>query len=212
MISRRVFLRRLSGTAIFTVTGGFPLFGMYTCTATLGSVESDLNAWVPLGLDAFDGVLALFDPPLAALLAPDTTLVIAGLNAIETAISDWEAADATQKPGLVGDIIAGIQTAEKDIGNFLAAVGVSAPALLLPAKALANIILGILQYFANKLSGSAATAAATITTKSGAVQVEPLNLSQSQFQSKFDAKADSLGHPEARGQWGRHKHNKKKKK
>jgi hypothetical protein len=209
MMTRRVFLGHLSGGAFLTVAG-VPLFGMYTCNpATVSTIEGDINTWVPLGLDAFDGILALFDPPLAALLAPDTALVIAGLNAIETAVSDWEAADATQKPGLVGDIIAGIETAEKDIGNFLAAVGVSAPAFLLPAKALTSIILGVLQYFANKLSGAPATAAAVRTLKTGTMQVEPLNLSQKQFCATWDAKAVSLGFPQSRGNWGWHKKHKK---
>jgi hypothetical protein len=200
MITRRNF------TKILLASSGFMLAGC----PTLGTIESDLNAWVPLGLDAFDGVLALFDPPLAAALTPVSALVIAGLHSIEDAIADWQAADATQKPGLLGGIIAAIQTAQKDIGEFLAAVGVQAPALLVPAKALATIILGILQFFANKLSGSATTAASTVTLSTGAIQVEPLNLSQPQFQSKFDAKADALGHPEARGKWGAHKKKKKK--
>jgi hypothetical protein len=199
MLSRRRFnlLLLASGAMMFT---GCP---------SLTTVEGDLNAWVPLGLDAFDGVLALFDPPLAAVLAPVSSLVIAGLNSIETAIATWQAADATQKPGLLGGIIAAIQTAETAIGNFLAAVGVQAPALLVPAKALATIILGLLQFFANKLSGSAPTAASTVTVNGGAIQVEPLNLSQPKFCAKFDAKADALGHPEARGQWGKHKKKRK---
>jgi hypothetical protein len=137
--------------------------------------------------------------------------VIAGLNSIEAAIATWQAADATQKPGLVGAIIAGIQTAQTAIGNFLAAVGIQAPALLIPAKALSLIILGILQYFANKLSGFATTAASTRSLAVGTIQIEPLNLSQPQFCAKFDAKADELGHPEARGQWNKHKRNRKKK-
>ena len=200
MMNRREFLFAAS------VSSGFMLAGCPSFT----TIEDDLDAWVPLGLDAFDGVLALFDPPLAAVLLPVTNLVEAGLKAIEQAISDWEAADALQKPGLLGGIIAGIQAAEEDIGNFLAAVNVSAPALLLPAKALANIILGILQYFANRLSGAASTASGTVTVKSGSFQVEPLNLTHGQFRAKFDAKADSLGHPGAHGRWGAHKKKKKK--
>jgi hypothetical protein len=209
MMNRRQFVGHLSGGALLAAAGGFPLVGMYTCTATLGSIEGDLNAWVPLGLDAFDGVLALFDPPLAALLTPFSSVVIAGLNGIEQAIADWQAADATQKPGLLGGIIAGIQTTQKDIVSFLAAVGVQAPALLVPAKALATIILGILQFFANKLSGSASTAASTVSLANGTIQVEPLNLTQPQFCAKFDARAVAVGHPEAQGKWGWHKKHKK---
>jgi len=202
MMNRRQFNKSLLAFSAFSAIGaaGCP---------SLVSIETELNDWVPLGLDAFDGVLALFDPPLAALLAPESSLVIDGLNAIESGIAAWQAADATQKPGLLGGVIAGIQTAETSIGNFLAAVGVKAPALLGPAKALANIILGILQNFANRLGGSPATAAATVSVKGGAIQIEPLNLSQSQFCKKFDTKASDLGHPEARGKWGWHKKHKK---
>jgi hypothetical protein len=200
MMTRREF------TQVLIASSGFMLAGC----PPLSSVEDDLNSWVPLGLDAFDGVLALFDPPLAALLTPFSSLVIAGLNSIEAAIATWQAADATQKPGLLGAIIAAIQTSQTAIGNFLAAVGEQAPALLVPAKALATIILGLLQFFANKLSGSATTAASTVTVSGGAIQVEPLNLTQPQFQAKFDTKADTLGHPEAHGQWGKHKKKKKK--
>jgi hypothetical protein len=198
MITRRNFNKSL--LAFCALSGA----GFAGCPS-LTTIEGDIDAYVPLALDAFDGILALFDPPLALVLLPISNIVIAGIKAIETAIADWQTADAAQKPGLLGGIIAAIQTAQKDIGNFLAAVNVQAPALLLPAKALAAIVLGVLQFFANRLSGSATTAASVITIQSGTMQVEPLNLSQSKFRTKFDGEADHFGHPEAHGRWGKHK-------
>ena len=146
-----------------------------------------------MALQAVDAILSLINPAAAVIVEKFTPILEAALAAITKAIADWQAAEAAQKPGFVGAIIATLLTIQTDLGDLLAAVQVDAPKIYGVVYALASIVLGVLQYFLNKLQGSPATKANVVH----GIQVEPLHLSPKKFVSTFNAKAVSLGHPEA---------------
>src|ERR1700678_2683534 len=74
------------------------------------SVETDIETYGPILLQAVAGVVSLFDPALSATLAAVVAIVNAAIGALIKAVADCKAADAAQKPGLLGDIIATLQT------------------------------------------------------------------------------------------------------
>ena len=157
------------------------------------TIEADIEAYLPVALQAVDAILSLINPAAAVIVEKFTPILEAALAAITKAIADWQAAEAAQKPGFVGAIIATLLTIQTDLGDLLAAVQVDAPKIYGVVYALASIVLGVLQYFLNKLQGSPATKAQVVRGK----QIEPLHLSPKKFISTFNAKAVSLGHPEA---------------
>jgi hypothetical protein len=160
------------------------------------TVEADIAAYVPIALQAVAGVLAIFDPGVAAIFTPLVTLINAGLASVQKAIADWQAADATQKPGLVGGITAALQVVESDFQNFLTSVDVNAPGVSTAVNSLVSIILGVLLAFQNKLGGAPVSAAHTMTVRAKTLQIEPLKLSPKQFKAAFNQRAESLGHKE----------------
>ena len=188
-MNRRQFIGNLSaGAAALAITGGLSMEGCLFST-----IEADIEAYLPVALQAVDAILSLINPAAAVIVEKFTPILEAALAAITKAIADWQAAEAAQKPGFVGAIIATLLTIQTDLGDLLAAVQVDAPKIYGVVYALASIVLGVLQYFLNKLQGSPATKANVVH----GIQVEPLHLSPKKFVSTFNAKAVSLGHPEA---------------
>jgi len=182
--------RQFNGLLLVGTAGAS--FGLEGCL--FSTIEQDVLDYVPVALQAVDSILDLVAPAAGAVATMFTPIIEAALSAVEKSIQDWKDADATQKPGLLGDIIATLQTVMTDLQNFLSAVQVNAPKIYSVVEALASIILGVLQYFVNKLSP------ATPASKAGMVggrQIEPLRYSPKQFKAAFNAKAVSLGHPES---------------
>lgn len=171
------------------------------CTLTLTAIENTINTYMPVILQAIAGVFAIFDPPLAAILMPLFTLVQAGVAAVEAAIANWKDADATEKPGLVGDIIAALQTAQTSLANFLAAIKVHASGpIYIAASALIPLILGVLQSFVNRLTPAVPASAkfkvrAAVTVNGAAIV--PLELSAADFKKQFNATAVKNSVPQA---------------
>lgn len=170
---------------------GMASLGMGGCL--LSTIEADIEAYLPVALQAITAILSIVDPAAAAIVEQFTPILQAAFAAITKAIADWQAADAAQKPGFVGAIIATLETIQTDLANLLAAVQVNAPKIYAVVSGLTAIVLGVLQYFLNKLQGNAVTAMRVVK----GIQVEPLHLSPKKFISTFNAKAVSLGHPEA---------------
>ena len=190
MQTRRSFIGTLSaGAAALALAGG--ALSLEGCM--FSTIEADIEAYLPVALQAVDAILSLINPAAAVIVEKFTPILEAALAAITKAIADWQAAEAAQKPGFVGAIIATLLTIQTDLGDLLAAVQVDAPKIYGVVYALASIVLGVLQYFLNKLQGSPATKANVVH----GIQVEPLHLSPKKFISTFNAKAVSLGHPEA---------------
>jgi uncharacterized membrane protein len=191
VITRRQFSK-------LSLTGAILGSAFFLVGCPLGTIEADIAAYAPVAIQAFTAILGLFDPPLAALVLADSNLVLAGLTGVEKAIADWKVADATQKPGLVGGIEAALQVTIADFQTFLTSVDANAPkSLVSTVNALALIILGVLQSFANRLGAAPATAMRTMAIHEKVLQVEPLKLSVKQFRAAFNAKCVALGVPKA---------------
>jgi hypothetical protein len=186
-MNRRKFVQSVIGIAAFLLAG-----------CSFDSIETDIENYVPFLLQAVAGIVMLFDPPLGATLGTVIILVNAGLAALVKAVADWKAADATQKPGLVGDVIATLETVQTDLGTFLAAIKENASGpIYTAALALTTIVLGVLQYFINKLTPVASTKARVLMAGSEQLQIEPLHYSSKQFRAAFNAKAVALGYPQS---------------
>jgi hypothetical protein len=190
MLGRRPFFVSL----LFAVLSSLM---MLTGCPSFSTVEADIGNYVPFILQAVGGLLTIFDPGLAAIITPTITIVQASLAALLKVIADWKAADATQKPGIVGDIVAALMVVQTDLGNVLAAVKVNAPAAIYAGVlALVNIILGVIEGYINKLAPVSPTAAARRVQIKGA-SIVALNYDSSKFRSVWNAKCVELHWTEA---------------
>jgi hypothetical protein len=187
MLGRRPFFVSLLFAALSSLM-------MLTGCPSFSTIEADIANYVPFILQAVGGLLTIFDPGLGAIIAPTIMIVQAALAALLKVIADWKAADATQKPGIVGDIIAALEVVQTDLGNVLASVKVNAPpAIYAGVLALVNIILGVIEAYINKLSPAAPVAAA----KRAGASIAPLNYDSKKFRSVWNAKCTELHWNEA---------------
>jgi hypothetical protein len=189
---RRSFIKGLFFGLLIPAMAGCPMFS---------SIETDIENYGPILLQAADGILALFNPALAAALQTVITLIQAGIADVIKAVADWKIADAAQKPGFLGDVLAALQVAQQDFATFLASVKLNASApIYAVVLALVKIVQGVLQFFVNQVT-SAIPASVKVQARP-AVLIEggtivPLKYSSKQFIAAFNAQATSLGHPEA---------------
>lgn len=183
MFSRRMIFSFLAAL-IATGLGGCPSFS---------SIEADITTYVPYVLSAVAGVLALFNPALALLLTPYFNEATAAIAGILSAIQTWKDADATQKPGVVGDIIAALITAQQKLQSLLDSIGVNAPAFVAIATPLINIILGVFENFIVKLQAANPTPAAAVKMKATLPAIKPLNLNSKEFRAAWNSKCAELG-------------------
>jgi hypothetical protein len=189
MSTRREFIGHMTtGAALLALGGGLSLEGCWFQT-----VEADIADYEPALEKAVAGILGIVSPAWGAVLNTFQPIFTAAFAALEKAVADWQAADSTQKPGLVGAIIATLETVQTDLQNVLAAIQVNAPTVYSIAEALAGILLGVLQFFLNKLNGAPATKAKVVSIGAKQLQIEPLNYSYKKFRSVYNAKCLTLG-------------------
>jgi hypothetical protein len=184
---REMILMSFRSMLVFAM--GLPLMGAAGCDAIVAQIET----YLPVALQAFATIVSLVCAacgPLLSIIA----IVKAGFADVSTAIADWKAADATQKPGVLGDVTAALQVVVKDLQQFLSDVGISNPADAALAEGLATIIIGVLQFFINKLSPTASVKTVAIINGKAVPTLAITNVKD--FKKAFNAKLVALGHPE----------------
>jgi hypothetical protein len=153
------------------------------------NVFTEIEAWIPLGIDAVNGILSV----LAAngvLLPPQVTaivnLIMAGLTALKGAIAEYEA--TTPPPqGALQKIETIFQDIVDNFSSFLAALGLPGGSLFIMIAALVQAILETIAGFVNKLPTGTATVAASLRVGSRTVPVLPKFRSQRQFKRHWNS-------------------------
>jgi hypothetical protein len=148
-MNRRRFL--LSSTAATALLAGSSVT-LVGCNAL-----DELTNWVPVGLAAFDGIVAIVDGPLTAIGTVVDSLWAAVSNAINLYEHSTDPKDTT-----LDKVIATLDALAGGLSQALAALPVSIPAgVLAAAKAGLALLIATLKSIRNKLQPSPAPATYT---------------------------------------------------
>jgi hypothetical protein len=110
----------------------------------IASVESAIETWVPVGLNALGIIVSLI--PGLSLAAPIVMLVKAGFADVMTAINQYNAAPAADKMTLKEKIATALTILEGDLNEFWTNLNI-------PDAGLSGIIAGLLGLLLSALGG-----------------------------------------------------------
>ena len=141
MITRRDFAKYIGSGALALGIGEISMG--FACNPS--SVFADIEAYVPIGLDAFKVILGLISPSEASALGPIINDVEVAFNTLETVVQQYQNAPASQKASLVGKIVTAINAVISQLNSFWSALN-------LPDGSLASTIIGVLQVIVSTLA------------------------------------------------------------
>lgn len=100
-MNRRDMLRTtVSGVAVCTLTGA----AMLEEGCTTGDALAQLNKWLPVGIQAFAGVVAIINPAAGSVLAVAVTTAKALWADVSAAVAAYNAAPAASKATVLGKV------------------------------------------------------------------------------------------------------------
>jgi hypothetical protein len=197
MMNRRQFTGHLvTGAAVVAIGAeGFVLTG---CTAA--SIFAQIQAYVPIGLLAFQGILAVIAPfvPMAGGIAIIVGLIKAAFSDLSAAVSEYQSAPAADKATALGKIKVVLGVIADQFQKFLSDLNLgSSNPLYLIVAGIVKVILSALAGFAGQLPGTPVAIKMSIQMRDGSVvQVTPKLMSIKQFKAAYNAVAVNGGHPE----------------
>jgi phage-related protein len=143
MQTRRQFGKTIMGAVpTIALAGGL---GITTMGLSCGSIFTDIEDYVPIGLEAFQEVLNLISPAEGAALATIITAVKATFADLTTVISNYQNAPAADKSTLIGKITTAINAVMQELQQFWNDAN-------LPSGTLASTIEGVLQVVISTLA------------------------------------------------------------
>jgi phage-related protein len=188
MQTRRQF-GKLVGTGALAVGIGEVTLGL-----SCASLEADLEKYVPIGLSAFQTIVSLVDPPIAAAVAGVITLVKAGFADVAAAVQDYQDAPAANKATLLGKISTAIVAVQSELQTFWNDLNLPDGSLATTISNLLAVILSTLAAFLPSLPAAASSASARQANLRKVVPFTPQRRSVSQFRKAFDAVLTANGH------------------
>lgn len=187
-LARRGFIKLVGfGTVALTTVG------LESCN--IGGIWSQIQVWVPVGIAAFEQVLALVAPLAAPGIDAIAELVKAGFAALASAVNQYINAPAADKITLKAKVLLIFSQLSGDIQSFLNAVKVEG------TNPIVKVILGLVGIILSTISGfisqiGPTPAPASLRLGGASVQVVPVKRSLKQFKSDFNAALVDAGHPE----------------
>lgn len=171
--------------------------------ASIGSVFtagcdiwSQIQAWVPAGIAAFESVVTLVAPLAAPGIDAIAELVKAGFASLASAVNQYINAPAADKATFKQKVLLILSQLTGDIQNFLSSVNVGATNPIVKiVLGLVAIILSTIQGFTNAIGASAVTSA-SLRMAGVMVSVTPVKRDRKRFVSDFNGALVSAGHPE----------------
>lgn len=189
MQTRREFGKILVG-AVPTVAlaGGL---SMTTMGLSCGSIFTDIEAYVPVGLEAFSEVISLISPAEGAALAGIITIVKASFADLASIVSSYNNAPAADKATWLGKITTAINAVISNLQQFWSDVKLPAGSLVATIEGVLQIILSTLAAFL-PLIGGAMIASPKKLEKT--VQITPVKRTQKQFKAAINVAFSSHGY------------------
>lgn len=184
---------KLTRREMIVMTGTAGAAFMLTGCPPFGTIWSEIETYVPIGVDAADAVLSLVAPQFAPLANIAAGLVKAGVADLDAFVNDLRkpGADTTTLAGKVKTTITGISN---DFQSLLASLESAGDPDVSKITGLVSVILDTLAGFAEQIP-SAPVAVATQHAKAGRVVVivHPTRRNEKTFVAAFNAAADQIG-------------------
>jgi hypothetical protein len=177
MITRRNFIKVSSG-------GALALGTMATTGFSCSSVFTDISTYVPIGLQAFEEILALISPAEATLLTPIITEVKAGFADLAAAVSAYNNAPAANKATLEGKIATAINAVIGELQQFWNDTNLPDGSLASTIAGVLQIVLSTLAAFLPLVGGALAMGRKQLAR---ALPITPQKRTQKQFKSDVNA-------------------------
>jgi hypothetical protein len=191
--NRRIFIESL-GLAI----AGGSVVSLAGCPAA--SVFAQIQAWVPVGLSALQGILTVLTPvigPIGGSIAVIVGLIKSSFADLMAAVSEYQNAPAASKATLLDKIKLILQDLADNFNKFLADLNLNGNPILSLVVSLVQVILNVLAGFAGALPGTPVAIRRQVRLRNGStVTVTPVKLSLADFKKQFNQLADNAGHPE----------------
>ena len=186
-ISRRQFAGHLArGAAVVALAGT-------TLELDGCNVFTDIETWIPVGIDAVNGILAVLSSNGVVLL-PQVTVIVgliqAGFTALKGAIVEYQS--TTPPPvGALQKIETIFQDIVNNFGAFLQGINLPAGSLFTLIASLVQVILSTIAGFVNKLPTGTTTVATSLRiSATQTVPVLPHARSKRQFKKDYNSVLD----------------------
>jgi hypothetical protein len=119
-MERRKFVGHLvKGAAVVAIVG----IAGYEAGCTIGTVLAQLEKWLPVGLQAFAGVVAIINPPAGSALFLAVVAAKALWTDISTAIAAYNAAPAASKTTALGKVETAIGALLQSLPSIVSLLG-----------------------------------------------------------------------------------------
>jgi hypothetical protein len=185
------------------MVGLFALVASLPAACSWKSVFNAIREYVPVGLQAFLGVVGVLtgggviSVGTNALIDAAIALVTKAFNDVNTAVTQYQ---QTPPVGTVATISAVLNAVSTSIGKFLTDIHVPDAQLAALVSGLINVILSTISGFQAQLPNQPAVLQAaaphTYTVGSQTTTVLPRHRSLSQFKHDYNAVVEQFGHPE----------------
>jgi phage-related protein len=198
-MNRREFVGHLTvGPAALALCSGFiaaTIASLEGCNA--GSVWTQIQTWVPVGISAFEQILILVAPLAAPGIDVIAEAVKAGFSVLAGAISQYINAPAADKVTLLQKVQLAFQDVSQNLQAFLTAINVAGTnPIVKVVLGLVSIILSTIASFMSQIGPTPAPVA--LRAAGTQVDVVPVKRSLKQFKADFNAALVAAGHPELR--------------
>lgn len=203
MVTRRNLLRLTATAAVLPVS----LF-MSGCPFSAAGVLAALERYIPLGLQAFAGIVALINPPAGSAINTAVLIAKALWTDVQEAIATYNAAPAADKTTLLGRVDTGLQALLNGLTRLLSSLGLHSQTDQQTAVAALMLLIAVLSGIQAELplpsapAARARRAALPARFNIGAQQVEIVG-DPKKFKEQYNAIMRAGGHAQLQlaGKW-----------
>jgi hypothetical protein len=188
--------RRQFGKTMLTGTSAVALgsmVGMTTMGVSCNTIFTDIENYVPIGIQAFTNVLALVSPSEALALALPIKAVKAAFGDVSAMVTGYQNAPASEKATWKGKLVTALNLAMGEVQAFWNDANLPNGSVATMAAGICQIILSTLAAFIPAVGG---TVAATTRKLAKTLPYTPKKRSVKQMKSDINAVFVSNGHPE----------------
>lgn len=185
-MKRRKFIGSLAGSLAVGMS-----FAAAGCS--FESIFATISAFVPVGLSALAGIIALI--PGLSVASPILLAVKAAFADLSAIVTEYQNAPSADKATLLGKITTALSAVIDNFQTFVSSLSIPSGVATL-VEGFASLILSTLEGFANALTPTATAPAIQARLSTRTIQVSPARRSVKDFKKQWNALASANGHPE----------------
>jgi hypothetical protein len=186
VISRRRFFGLAGLTALSVAEVNY----LFTCNPT--DIWHEVEAWVPVGIDAFDEIVSLVLPLESPAIEGIAAMVKAGFSAVAAAVDGYLGAPASEKATWKQKLLLALTELGDNIQGFLTAIEQSNSPVLKIIVALITVLVDAISGFSNTITGTSTNFRAEFHVAGTIITVKPVLMNRATFISNFNAACDQF--------------------